>query len=93
MKTKLVASAIVLAALLMPGVSWAIWPSCVSCPSLAHGASCTCPGGPPYRFTTCDKYPLSCQPQPLVAGNPQSEKDAFLASLTAQSAATSSLSR
>ncbi|MEA2695157.1 MAG: hypothetical protein QOJ16_4544 [Acidobacteriota bacterium] len=81
MKMKLIVVAVVLAALVLPGASWALWPSCSTCGQLAPGASCTCPGtGPYYRFTTCDKYPRGCDLQFKSSGGPQSEKDAFLAS-------------
>jgi hypothetical protein len=94
MKMKLVAIAVVLAALLVPGASWAVWPSCATCGQLAHGASCTCPGsGPHYIFTTCDKYPLACQPQPLAAEGQRLEKSAFLASLALPPAVSPSTSR
>ena len=85
MKIKLIAVAVVLAALVLPGASWAVWPSCSTCGQLAPGASCTCPGtGPHYRFTTCNNYPRGCDPQPKSAERSQSEKDVFLASLAVQ---------
>jgi hypothetical protein len=91
MKMKLIAVAVVLAALVLPGASWAIWPSCSTCGQLAPGASCTCPGttGPHYRFTTCNNYPRGCDPL-KSAERSQSEKDVFLASLAVQPASSPS---
>jgi hypothetical protein len=91
MKIKLIAVVVVLAALVLPGVSWAVWPFCSTCAQLAPGASCTCPGtGPHYRFTTCNNYPRGCDPLFKSAESSRSEKDVFLASLAVQPASSSS---
>jgi hypothetical protein len=91
MKIKLVVLAVVLAALLLPGTSWAIFQFCTSCAVLGPGAGCTCPSsGPPYRFTTCNKYPAGCQLNFKSSAVAPSEKDAFLATLAVEPAASPS---
>ncbi len=92
MKIKLVVLVVVLAALLLPGTSWAVYQYCTSCAGMGPNAPCTCPpSGTLPHFTTCGKYPQGCPPPypPPLAAEP-SAKDAFLASLAAQPAASPS---
>ncbi len=88
MKIKLVVLMVVLAALLLPGTSRAVFMFCTRCPVLGPGANCTCPSGPPYHFTTCSNYPAGCQLAFTSPGVPPSEKSAFLESLAVQPAAS-----
>ena len=88
MKLRLVAVAVVLAALLLPNASWAVFQFCTQCAILGPTAQCTCPNtGPHWIFTTCNKYPSGCELPFRASVSSETGKAAFLASLAGQPAA------
>jgi hypothetical protein len=88
MKIRITAVAIVLAALLAPVASWAVYPSCADCQYYNPDNACTCPGtAPHFIFIFCSNYPAGC-PDPTAAL--RSGKDAFLVTLAAQPVPTAS---
>jgi hypothetical protein len=91
MKITLCVVAIVLAALLSPSASQAVYPSCTECGvSLNSGNFCTCPGtAPHFIFTLCSNYPAACQ---VLPPGPAALKEAFLKSLATQPAPASTSS-